>query len=153
MDKVKLGRALGYGARHAAKTMAQAVDAATSPAPRPVGERIEAVRRPASEAVAQVAGMAQQVHRAKQEAKKQAKSAVMAPVRRFTSVVMLQVTGCFFALFALSMAGAIAKHHQDISHGWQTPEGRNVYFYGAAMVVFAYFSVSNFVRAKKRERH
>jgi hypothetical protein len=144
MDKVKLGRALGYGARHAAKTMAQTLDAATSPDPR--------VRKPAAETVAQVVNVAQQVHRAKQEAKKQAKSAVMAPVRKFSSVVWLQVTGCFFALFAVTMAGAIIRHHTDFAQGWQTVAGRNLYFYVAALVIFGYFSISNFVRAKRRER-
>ncbi|MEO6923812.1 MAG: hypothetical protein ABI142_08305 [Bryocella sp.] len=152
MDKVKLGRAFGYGARHAVKTMAQAVDAATSPTPRPAAERINAVRKPAGEAVAQVVGMAQQVHRAKHEAKKQAKNAVLGPVKKFSSVVLLQVTGCFFGLFALTMAAAIAKHHADFSKSWETAAGRNVYFYVAAMAVFGYFSVSNFVRARKRER-
>ena len=144
MDKVKLGRALGYGARHAAKTMVQAVDAATCPDPR--------VRKPTGETVSQVVGVAQQVHRARHEATKQAKSAVMAPVRKFSSVVWLQVTGCFFALFAVTMAGAIVKHRSEFALGWQTEAGRNVYFYMAALVVFVYFSVSNFVRARKRER-
>jgi hypothetical protein len=33
MDRVRFGRALGYGARHAAKAVAKAVDAATAPNP------------------------------------------------------------------------------------------------------------------------
>jgi hypothetical protein len=34
MDRVRFGRALGYGARHAAKSLAKAADAAASPNPR-----------------------------------------------------------------------------------------------------------------------
>jgi hypothetical protein len=49
MDRVRFGRALGYGARHAAKTVMQAVDAASTPAAKvEVRERVvapEAVRR------------------------------------------------------------------------------------------------------------
>src|ERR1700723_2466178 len=46
MDRVRFGRALGYGARHAAKTLLQAADAASTPSPaRPAG--VAAPSRPA----------------------------------------------------------------------------------------------------------
>jgi hypothetical protein len=172
MDKVKLGRALGYGARHAMKTVASAVDAATSPdpnAPRRANQATQAhatqvhegpVRSEqilaAQRSVAQAVDGYRQVHAAKQAVKKQAiahvKRSFWAPLKSFSSVLWLQVTGSFFALFALTMGSAIARHRNYFSLPMTSEDGRKIYFYLLAFSVFGYFTVSNFVRANRRSR-
>jgi hypothetical protein len=120
MDRVRFGRALGYGARHAAKTLAAAVEAATAPDPRrpggatdagsagagaPAGERarggfqetvarVETVRRSAPQVAAQAKGVGRSVWK---------------PLARFSSVLWLEVTGTFFTLIAVFVASGAWK--------------------------------------------
>jgi hypothetical protein len=149
MDKVRFGRALGYGARHAAKSLAKAVDAATSPDPNP--RRKAAV----SEHVSQVAEGLRQVSAAKREIKAQAvthaKRSLLGPLKRFSSVLWLEVTGSFFALFALTMGAAVLRHRDYFRLPMASEDGRKIYFYLLAFAVFGYFTVSNFVRANRRQ--
>jgi len=150
MDRVRFGRALGYGARHAAKTLLQAADAATTSAStRPAG---------APERSAQTDRVAEKVVRTqrtvaatKQNAGKLGRS-VWTPLARFSSVVWLQVTGLFFALIAMFLAQGAWKERA----AWHLPLGSHAatkfYVLAVAFAAFAYFSVSNFVRAWLRER-
>jgi hypothetical protein len=142
MDKVRFGRALGYGARHAAKTLAQAVDAATTPSaasdkPRVTAAEVRGRVAAAPETLRQAAGQA-----------KIAGRSVWSPVAKFSSVLWLQVTGTFFLLIAAVFAGGLWKV-RGAAHS--TDAGR-LYVYAAAFAVFTYFGVSNFVRAWRRER-
>ncbi|MES2393839.1 MAG: hypothetical protein V4555_19540 [Acidobacteriota bacterium] len=164
MDKVRFGRALGYGARHAAKSLAQAVDAATTPAPagagRPAGTATvvgggsaggsgnSAVRQ---DAAARVAAAARGVAQAK-AGSQELKRSVMAPVKAFTSVVWLQVTGTFFTLMALSLGSGLWKLRDALKQPMESREAQEFYVCAAMFLLFAYFAVSNFARAKKRER-
>jgi hypothetical protein len=146
MDKVRLGRALGYGARHAAKSLLSAADAATSPDPNP---RTKAAN---AHPVAQVVETVRQVSQAKAHAKKQVGRAVLGPLKTFSSVIWLQVTGTFFGLFALTMGGAVIRHRDYFRLPIGTEDGRKIYFYVLVFVIFAYFTVSNFVRANRRQK-
>jgi hypothetical protein len=150
MDRVRFGRALGYGARHAAKTLLQAADAATTPAPTRPGTP----REPATQ-VDRVAEKVVQTQRTvaatKQHAGRLGRS-VWTPVARFSSVVWLQVTGLFFALIAMFLAQGAWRERA----AWHLPLGSHAatkfYLLAVAFAAFAYFSVSNFVRAWLRER-
>lgn len=149
MDRVRFGRALGYGARHAAKTLAQAVDAAASPSPT------EPARRPAQASSPDprpTAGpqRAAQAQRTVHSARKQAKSSFFSPIARFSSVLWLQVTGTFFALVAVTM-GAAAWRARAAWH--QAPSSHpaiKLYVYLGVFAVFAYFAISSFLRAERR---
>ena len=150
MDRVRFGRALGYGARHAAKTLLQAADAATTSAPtRPAGapERSAQTDRVAEK----VMQTQRTVVATKQHAGKLGRS-VWTPLARFSSVVWLQVTGLFFALIAMFLAKGAWKERA----AWHQPLGSHAatkfYVLAVAFAAFAYFSVSNFVRAWLRER-
>jgi hypothetical protein len=150
MDRVRFGRALGYGARHAAKTLLQAADAATTSAPtRPAGapERSAQTDRVAEK----VMQTQRTVVATKQHAGKLGRS-VWTPLARFSSVVWLQVTGLFFALIAMFLAQGAWKERA----AWHQPLGSHAatkfYVLAVAFAAFAYFSVSNFVRAWLRER-
>jgi hypothetical protein len=145
MDRVRFGRALGYGARHAAKAVMQAADAATAPgaaksASRPVEAKTEPVvrKRPT-------------VAETKKHAGTLGRS-VWTPVARFSSVVWLQVTGLFFALLAVFLGEGAWKERAAMHLPVGTHAAQKFWVVVAAFVVFAYFCVSNFVRAWLRER-
>ena len=154
MDRVRFGRALGYGARHAAKTLLQAADAATTSAPTRPATRTATPREPAApvDRVAQKVVQTQRtVAATKQHAGKLGRS-VWTPLARFSSVVWLQVTGLFFALIAMFLAQGAWKERA----AWHLPLGSHAatkfWVLALAFAAFAYFSVSNFVRAWLRER-
>jgi hypothetical protein len=146
MDRVRFGRALGYGARHAAKTLAQAVDAATTPSATPCKPRVTAAK-----VRSRVAAAPETLRQASTQAKVAGRS-VWSPVARFSSVLWLQVTGTFFLLIAAVFAGGLWKVRGAAQMGVHSAEGQRLYVFAAAFAVFTYFGVSNFVRAWRRER-
>ena len=147
MDRVKFGRALGYGARHAAKTLVQAAEAASAPNPagnnRPTAARQTntpspaATRRVPDVQTARTAG-------------KQAKNSLVTPVVRFSSVVWLQVTGVFFGLVAFTMGMAAWRARAGFHAAANSTEAMKVYAYVLVCALFTYFTVSSFVRAARR---
>lgn len=147
MDRVRFGRALGYGARHAAKTLLQAADAATTSTPT----RRAGSAAPTDRVAEKVVQTQRTVAATKKHAGKLGRS-VWTPVARFSSVVWLQVTGLFFALIAMFLAQGAWKERA----AWHLPLGSHAavrfYVLAVAFAAFAYFSVSNFVRAWLRER-
>jgi hypothetical protein len=154
MDRVRFGRALGYGARHAAKTLLQAADAASTPsAQRPAsGANASTPAQPQAARVAERVVQTQRtVATTKQHAGKLGRS-VWAPVARFSSVVWLQVTGLFFALIAMFLAQGAWKERAALHLPLGSHAATKFYVLVVAFAAFAYFSVSNFVRAYLRER-
>jgi hypothetical protein len=151
MDRVKFGRALGYGARHAAKTLVKAADAASSPNPtagKPPSPQRQATAPPGARPSTGVRGIPDvQTVRA---AGKQAKSSLVTPVVRFSNVVWLQVTGVFFALVAFSMGAAAWKARAGFHTAASSQDAIKVYAYVAVCALFTYFTVSSFVRAARR---
>ena len=147
MDRVRFGRALGYGARHAAKTLLQAADAATTSTPT----RRAGSAAPTDRVAEKVVQTQRTVAATKKHAGKLGRS-VWTPVARVSSVVWLQVTGLFFALIAMFLAQGAWKERA----AWHLPLGSHAavrfYVLAVAFAAFAYFSVSNFVRAWLRER-
>ena len=153
MDRVRLGRALGYGARHAARTLVQAVDAASAPGPaRPAAE--PAQRPAAAERVTPVSERAEQVRANAAQTKAHAGRlgrSVWTPLAQYSSVLWLQVTGTFFAVIAVFLAQGVWKQHAAWRM-WRSHDAEKLYVVTALFLVFAYLAVSNFVRAARRER-
>jgi hypothetical protein len=176
MDSVRFGRALGIGARAAAKTLVTAVDAATAPNPsasngaaaaRPAGEAKADTAADANAAKARASGVRlgeqaartnSQVRQTGQGLKQGSKrfgQAVWGPFVKLSGVLWLELTGVFFGIFALFAAGGIWKMHGE----WrQTAANRDAHMrlIGAVAmaVIFGYFCVSSFVRASRRgSRH
>ena len=174
MDRVRFGRALGYGARHAMKTLVSAVDAATaedpsaktqpasstpvksathapyaattSAPPTPTRSSARTAAQSAAKGVAQVRQVKQGIGRGS----KQFGEAVWGPFVRLSGVLWLEVSGVFFGLFALIALGYLWKlrgawHSGATSH-------RNLMGAGVMFVLFGYFCVTNFVSARRRER-
>jgi hypothetical protein len=149
MDRVKFGRALGYGARHAAKTLVQAAEAANAPNPTP-GKPASPPRQ-----VSTPAGGTPRTRRipdaqTMSAAGKQAKSSLVTPVVRFSSVVWLQVTGVFFALVAVTMGAAAWRARAGLHAAPNSFGALKLYAYVAVCALFAYFTVSSFVRAARK---
>src|SRR5215472_5170402 len=145
MDRVKFGRALGYGARHAAKTLAQAAEAASAPNPTATKSSSPQIQVARPTDVRASAGPRRipdvQTVRA---AGKQAKSSIVTPVVRFSGVVWLQVTGVFFALVAFTMGAAAWKARAGFHAAASSHSAIKVYAYIAVCALFTYFTVSSF---------
>jgi hypothetical protein len=93
------------------------------------------------------------VRAAKQQAKT-ASGSLLQPVKRFSSVLWLQVTGTFFALIAILMGGGAWRLHETLRKGAGGAAGSHelmkLYLCVGIAAVFAYFAVSSFVRAERR---
>lgn len=148
MDRVKFGRALGYGARHAAKTLTQAAEAASAPNPRAKAPTVSPNRPPD----ARPAPGARRIPDVEivRTAGRQAKSSLVAPVVRFSSVIWLQVTGVFFALVAFTMGAAAWRARMALRAAAGSHPAVKLYAYVAFCALFTYFTVSSFVRAARR---
>jgi hypothetical protein len=161
MDSVRFGRALGFGARAAAKTLVTAVDAAT--APNPSGARKTVDGRAAASVAAEstAARMGQkaaqttaQVVLTGQGLKRGGKrfgEAVWGPFVKASNQLWLELTGVFFGIFAVSAASSAWKMRGGLHETAGNHEAHMHLLLAVAMaVVFGYFCVSSFARANRR---
>src|SRR5260370_18470964 len=128
MDSVRFGRALGMGARAAAKTLVTAVDAATSPSPSagvkantahnaaPSESRAAASGVRLGEQAARTATQARQTKEGLARGGKRFGEAVWGPFVKLSGVLWLEVTGGFFGIFPLFAATRAGKLRGDL-HG------------------------------------
>lgn len=153
MDRVRFGRALGYGARHAAKTLMQAADAATTPSPARASSAGATSKTPAPARSSAPAAerMVQSGRAATKHAGRLGRS-IWTPLARFSGVVWLQVTGLFFALLAMFLGQGAWKERAAMHLPLASHAAQRFWVLAAAFAVFAYFCVSNFVRAWLKER-
>ena len=179
MDAVRFGRALGFGARQAVKTVATAVDAATAenPAAKAVNASAntdraattptrraaaaQAAARPAprtstakaAQTVAQTVAQSRHVRQGLKSGTRRFGEAVWRPFVRLSGVLWLEVAGVFFGIFALYALGHLwelrGEWHSAGIHGGGL---RSLVGAVAMLVFFGYFCVSSFVRARRRER-
>lgn len=159
MDSVRFGRALGVGARAAAKTLVTAVDAATSPnssSAKSSGSSQRASESPRASVAGQVTRTAAQAKRTTEgvaRGGKQFGEAVWRPFVRLSGVLWLEFTGVFFGIFALYAGSGAWKMRGDLVETAQNHDAHLHFLLAAGMaVVFAYFCVSSFLRARRRER-
>lgn len=162
MDSVRFGRALGVGARAAAKTLVSAVDAATAPNPsmaakpagakktsassKATGERLgQQTARAASQMTVTGAGLKQ--------GGKQFGKAVWRPFVKLSGVLWLELTGVFFGIFALSAAGGAWRMREAMYETATNHLAHERFEWAVVMaVVFAYFCVTSFLKARRRGR-
>jgi hypothetical protein len=159
MDSVRFGKVLGMGARYAAKTLANAADAATAPNPSATRVATEqprpTVQPPADTMGQKAARTTAQVRKTKENLSRGGKrfgEAMWGPVVKLSGVLWLEVTGVFFGLFVMVAVintwKLLAKQH---SLGLSLLENRYLFFSIVMGVVFGYFCVSSFVRASRRQ--
>jgi len=151
MDRVRFGRALGYGARHAAKSLMKAADAATAPNPAAARPGVGGSRPQAARVADRVVQTQRTVAATKTHAKALGRS-VWSPLAKFSSVVWLQVTGVFFTMLALFLSQGLWKERGAVRLPIGSHAAESFYVHALAFGVFAYFAVSNFVRAHLRDR-
>jgi hypothetical protein len=150
MDRVRFGRALGTGARAAAKSMLSAAEAAAAPSPsastpasrpavkapdRPIASRMQ---------IPDPKVVKSQVHNLKRS--------VWSPFAKFSTVLWLEVTGLFFAIFALITGEQVWKWRAAARLPPSAPGAQRLYVYAALFMLFGYFTISSFVRARRRQR-
>jgi hypothetical protein len=170
MDSVRFGRALGFGARSAARALAGAVDAATAPNPsasrapvppatarptptttapaRPAGP-IATAARSAARATTQVRATRKGIARGG----KRFGEAIWGPFVKLSGVLWLEMTGAFFGIFALFAGQAVWSHRSDLRATPLNHEAHiHTFVFLAMALVFGYFAISSFIRARRRER-
>jgi hypothetical protein len=156
MDSVRFGRALGVGARAAAKTLVTAVDAAASPnpsakktagsAPKPT---VQATVSAVSEQVVRTAAQARQ---ATDEGRRLGRS-VWRPFVKLSGVLWLEFTGFFFGIFAVYAATGAWKLRGELHETATNHDAHVRLLLTAAMaLVFGYFCFSSFLRARRKGR-
>jgi hypothetical protein len=174
MDVVRFGRALGFGARQAVKTVAAAVDAATAenpsrksasrsagtganagaaaprPQARPAADPAQTATSKAAHRAARTVVQARGARQRLRRGSRRFGEAVWKPFVRLGGVLWLEVSGVFFGLFALFAAGGVWRLRGE----WHlnAPGHRKLAVAVAMLAFFGYFCVSNFVRARRRER-
>jgi len=158
MDSVRFGRALGIGARLAAKTLVNAVDAATSPDPSAAPAREKqtdstATRtgQQAAQATVRAASQVVQTGQGLARGGRRFGESFWAQVKRLSGVLWLEFTGVFFGIFALYAASGAWKLRADW-HETAANHDAHVHFLMAAAMgaLFAYFCVTSFWRAGRK---
>ena len=159
MDRVRFGRALGVGARQAAKTLMSAAEAAAAPDPRgatrsapPVAETSRFPAGMTERNATTTAPKPRVDARVVADQARTLKKSVWSPLARFSSVLWLEVTGVFFAIFALIAGLQVWKWRAAVRLSPATLDARRLYVYVAIFALFGYFTVSSFVRANRRQR-
>jgi Flp pilus assembly protein TadB len=169
MDSVRFGRALGVGARAAAKTLMAAADAATSPNPsaskaktgtEPTTQgssststqsKVAASGVSAGQQAVRTVAQVRQTGQGLKQGSKRFGEAVWGPFVKLSGVLWLEVTGVFFALFAVFAAGGAWKLRDALRDTGMNHEAHVHFLLSAAMAaVFGYFCVSSFVKASLR---
>lgn len=170
MDAVRFGRALGFGARQAAKTVISAVNAASAENPtKPPSAPSQsapanaaapaAVLHPPQAIPPAVGAPTQRVAQAATQARgvreglSRFRDSTVEPAVRLSAVLWLEVTGVFFALFALAAANGVWRLRAELRPALTHPLAHaGVLGAAAIFILFAYFSISSFVRARRRQR-
>ena len=172
MDSVRFGRALGIGARAAAKTLVTAVDAATSPNPSAevkakqaagaaqVEERVrlrflqaEAAATRRVEKAARTTARVRQTRQGLKEGGKRFGEAMWGAAAKASGALWLELTGVFFGIFAVFAATGAWKMRGALLETAANHEAHGRLLISVAMAaLFGYFCVSSFVRANRRSR-
>ena len=175
VDRVRLGRALGYGTRHAAKTVAALAEAAAAPGPatKPAaqeGETAASAATPTPRATAATSPIIERPAQSSQERSGQGsraqplrptnlghgvrnfKRSFWGPLAAFSGALWLRVTGLFFALIAFAMGEGAWRLRAAVHTGSGTVQFHRFWLFLAFALLFGYFTVSSFVRASLRER-
>jgi hypothetical protein len=104
----------------------------------------------AARAVAQTVAKGQETQRALERGRKRFGEATLEPVVRLSGVLGLEVAGVFFGIFALGGLSAAWR----LRGNWPASGPGHTQFLGALgmILIFGYFCISSFVRARRRER-
>jgi hypothetical protein len=145
MEPKKVGRTLGIGVRVASNMLRQRVEQAAAARPAPVEAQNG---RPAAPPSPLSSTLSHKTATAKRGAKAFGK-AFLGPFTHAGSILWLEITGLFFALFAVFFVQSVYRVRGAWRHG---PEHAHLLLYCALAAGFAWFSVSSFLRAYRKSR-
>ena len=147
MEPKKVGRTLGIGVRVASNMLRQRVEQAAAAHPGPVeagNGRPPAPPRPAPVKPS----LSSRATTAKRGAKAFGQ-ALLGPFTHAGSILWLEITGLFFALFALFFVQSVYR----VRTAWrQGPEHTHLLLYVFLAAVFVWFSFSSFSRAYRKSK-
>ncbi len=147
MEPNSLGRKLGIGVRVAGKiARARAAESAQQrqtavPASVPSIAESRPIRNPVERGRRLGEGIGRGT--------KSFSQSFFGPLAHAGSVLWLEITGCFFALFAAFFGQNIYQMRAQYAVG---PEHRKFILYVVLTVFFVYFSASSFIRARRKAR-
>ncbi len=142
-----MGRALGIGVRVASNMVRQRVAQAAAAPATPVTAAIPRPPEPQPPPRPRVPGPSKTA-----TAKRGAKAfgqAILGPFTHAGSILWLEITGLFFALFALFFVQNVYRVHTAWRQG---PEHAHLLLYCVLAVGFGWFSVSSFTRAYRKNK-
>jgi hypothetical protein len=146
MEPKKVGRTLGIGVRVASKMVRERVERATSAHSDPVGVENG---RPAAPAAASPGIKIDSTMAGAKRGAKAFGQAFLGPFTHAGGVLWLEITGMFFALFALFFIQNIYRTRGSWNQG---PEHAHLLLYIVLAIGFAWFSFSSFMRAYRKSR-
>jgi hypothetical protein len=163
MEPEKLGRSLGIGVRVAGRMLRDRANQMSQPAPPPpqnppqrnVSTEPPRQRQKTSRTESSVSGLHQATRKAAKVSGKAARGAkrfgeaIWGPLLHAGGLLWLEITGLFFALFALFFG----QNMYRVRGAWRGgPEHAHLLLYAALTAVFIWFSVSSFLRAHRKSK-
>ncbi len=152
MEPERFGRTIGIGMRVASNILRDRVNRPGRENGRPLSRpapAVSPVSRPGEQAKVfnRIPGKGVEKTRAAGRGAKKFGQAVWGPLHHAGSVLWLEVTGLFFALFAVFFAQNIYRVHGAWRRG---AEHTHFLLYIALTAIFVWFSASSFLRAHKK---
>jgi hypothetical protein len=157
MEPKKVGRTLGIGVRVASNMLRERMERAAAPHPAPpaaapdpppeaaAGGKWRPVAAPGRPVAAGMAGKAATFKRGA----KAFGQALWGPFTHAGGVLWLEITGLFFALFALFFVQSVYRLHAAWKQGG---EHAHLILYLVLAIAFTWFSVSSFLRAYQKSK-
>jgi hypothetical protein len=150
MEPNRFGRKLGIGVRVASRMVkeraAQANNAASTPQAAPPPRPATPPPPPAQKIPTK--NFAEPARRVGEGTRRFGK-AFWGPLAHVSATLWLEITGLFFALFAVFFGQNAWKTRASALHG---PEHAHFLLYALVTLIFVYFCISSFVKAARRSR-
>lgn len=148
MRSKTFGRALGIGMRVAGKAILEDKPLTPEAARAAEQARLEGVRAARARGRSAGAALGHGTRKVGRGAGNFGR-AVWNPFALATGVLWLEITGMFFALFALFFA----QHLYELRLAWHAgPDHLRFLLYAAMVALFLYFSATSFLRASRKQK-
>jgi hypothetical protein len=147
MEPKRFGRKLGIGVRVASRMAKERAAKASSASATPAGTATQAAPRtpPSPSPKKNYVEPARRVA----EGTRRFGQAFLGPLKHVSGTLWLEITGLFFALFAIFFGQNAWRTHASALHG---PEHARFLVYAAVTLVFLYFCITSFIKAAHRGR-
>jgi hypothetical protein len=148
MEPNRFGRKLGIGVRVASR-MAKERAAKAASAPQSAATQATTPRPAAPQSASRPAKNLVEPARRVGEGTRRFGQAFWEPLKHVSATLWLEITGLFFALFAIFFGQNAWNTRASALHG---PQHAHFLLYAIVTLVFLYFCISSFVKAMRRGR-